>query len=76
MKATIVEIDGNMLVLRPENDPLNVVLLYREDDSAFEQRKVGDVVELRTEWTGRVYVHEIVIDSMLNFVLAFSRALW
>jgi hypothetical protein len=46
MKAVIVEKDESMLVLRPENDPSNLVLIYPENDPQFAQRRVGDVLEL------------------------------
>jgi hypothetical protein len=49
MRATIIEKDDSMLVLRPQDDPFNLVLIYPENDPQFEQRKVGDIVELRAE---------------------------
>jgi len=47
MKATIIEMDADMLVLRPANDPSNVVMVYRDgpDDPNFEHQ-VGETVEL------------------------------
>ena len=47
MKATIVGKDDSLLMLRPENDPANLVLVWRTgpSDPNFTYN-VGDVVEM------------------------------